>query len=83
MFGDTRMNFSGTRFSQNNLSARKNVYASTSSSFGRNLSKSSFSIRRPVSTSFRNTQGKLDTLKDELGDIESGTKNMREKTKVF
>ena len=80
MFGQTSQNFNPIGRSVNSLSARKQMYNSTSSSFGKPLSKSSFVMRR--STSFTNTQGRLDNLNQDLAILDSEVKAMRDVTKV-
>lgn len=81
MFGNSHMNYN-TGNSMNSLSARKQMFNSTSSSFAKTPNKSSFSIRRSSSTSFKNTQGKLDTLKQDLTYLDSDVQNLRGVTKV-
>jgi len=76
MFGNTYTNFSGGR-SLNSLSGRKQIYNSTSSSFAKTPNKTSFNIRRSSSTSFKNTQGKLDTLKQDLNYLDSDVHELR------
>ena len=82
MFGTTSINFNTGR-SLNSLSGRKQMMNSTSSSFGRTPNKSSFSIRRSSSTSFKNTQGKLDHLKEDLCYLDGDIQNLRGVTKVI
>lgn len=76
MFGNTYTNFSGGR-SLNSLSGRKQMFNSTSSSFAKTPNKTSFTIRRSSSTSFKNTQGKLDTLKQDLNYLDSDVHEIR------
>ena len=82
MFGQSYNNFNPIGRSVNSLSARKQMYNSTSSSFGKTPSKSTFAIRRSSSTSFKNTQGKLDNLNQDLTYLDSDIKAMRDVTKV-
>ena len=82
MLGDSTINFNVTGRSLHTLSGRKQMFNSTLSSFNKTPSKSNFSIRRSSSTSFRNTQGKLDNLKQDLIYLDSDIKCVRDVTKV-
>ena len=61
--------FTGATGSLYSLSAKKQLYNSTSSSFDKN-SKTSFLIRKSSTTTFKNTQGKLDNLKQDLAALD-------------
>ena len=77
------MNFNVTGRSYHTLSGNKQMFNSTLSSFNKTPSKSNFMIRRSSSSSsFRNTQGKLDSLKQDLLYLESDIKGLRDVTKV-
>ena len=82
MLGQSYSNFNGTGRSLNSLSGRKQMFNSTSSSFARTPSKSIFGMRRSSSTSFKNTQGRLDNLKQDLTYLDSDINAMRDVTKV-
>ena len=81
MLSQSPTKLTGPTGSLYSLSGKKQLYNSTSSSFEKN-SKTSFVIRKSCSTTFKNTQNKLDNLKQDLTILDGDIHSLRNVTRV-